>query len=352
MAKTYEELLEQAAIVRDETAAGKNTAARVGGALADAVDYVKGLQDFYADIHKQASDAKSTAAAAQANAATTKSTAESAKLIADKNATRILDCQQNIYRLQEGLGCPDFSYKMALGDVAVSTETVTRQEGDEIILDTDGNRFLLQRNGKFYSKWEYNGLLHGSKHFLNRYYTFLNRQDLTYWQYNSAGTLVLGSSTSVAKYRLDALDSACDELQDDYYSLREMIVALQRTVTELGTYASLAALLEAAAAFAVASNPDIAMMHGKYQVSSGRYSSVVITQQVITNSDGSGTAMQYYAAAKARYSRYINFTATGIKAIDGIQQAQYDVPRNLVHSGTLLKMTDMYNNNVGSSVQI
>lgn len=68
MAKTYEELLEQAAIIRDETAAGKNTATRVGGTITDAVDYVKELQDTYAGIHAEAAEAKTTANAAKATA--------------------------------------------------------------------------------------------------------------------------------------------------------------------------------------------------------------------------------------------------------------------------------------------
>lgn len=80
MAKTYEELLEQAAIIRDETAAGKNTATRVGGTITDAVDYVKELQNTYAGIHAEAAEAKSTAAAA-------KTTAEQAKM----NATAAMN---------------------------------------------------------------------------------------------------------------------------------------------------------------------------------------------------------------------------------------------------------------------
>ena len=68
MAKTYEELLEQAAIIRDETAAGKNTATRVGGTITDAVDYVKELQDTYKGIHAEAAEAKTTAAAAKTTA--------------------------------------------------------------------------------------------------------------------------------------------------------------------------------------------------------------------------------------------------------------------------------------------
>ena len=75
MAKTYEELLEQAAIIRDETAAGKNTATRVGGTITDAVDYVKNLQDTYAGIHAEAAEAKADAAAAQTAAETAQTTA-------------------------------------------------------------------------------------------------------------------------------------------------------------------------------------------------------------------------------------------------------------------------------------
>lgn len=82
MAKTYEELLEQAAIIRDETAAGKNTATRVGGTITDAVDYVKELQDTYKGIHAEAAAAKEAAAAAKSTASEAKTNAGSARSIA------------------------------------------------------------------------------------------------------------------------------------------------------------------------------------------------------------------------------------------------------------------------------
>ena len=82
MAKTYEELLEQAAIIRDETAAGKNTATRVGGTITDAVDYVKELQDTYAGIHAEAAEAKTTANAAKQTAAEAKTNAGAVRSIA------------------------------------------------------------------------------------------------------------------------------------------------------------------------------------------------------------------------------------------------------------------------------
>ena len=82
MAKTYEELLEQAVIIRDETAAGKNTATRVGGTITDAVDYVKQLQDTYAGIHAEAAEAKTTANAAKLTAAEAKTNAGFARSVA------------------------------------------------------------------------------------------------------------------------------------------------------------------------------------------------------------------------------------------------------------------------------
>ncbi len=108
MAKTYEELLEQAAIIRDETAAGKNTATRVGGTITDAVDYVKNLQDTYAGIHEEAADAKTAAAAAKTTAAEAKmnataamNTARSASLTATAASGTANDAKENAEAAQE-----------------------------------------------------------------------------------------------------------------------------------------------------------------------------------------------------------------------------------------------------------
>ena len=60
---------------------------------------------------------------------------------------------QNTYYLQEGIGCAAFDYAMSLGDVPIQSEVVTRQEGDSIILDTSANRFVLERSGRFYTKF-------------------------------------------------------------------------------------------------------------------------------------------------------------------------------------------------------
>lgn len=108
MAKTYEELLEQAAIIRDETAAGKNTATRVGGTITDAVDYVKELQDTYKGIHAEAAAAKTEAAAAKSTASEAKmnataamNTARSASLNANAASSTANDAKAKAEAAQE-----------------------------------------------------------------------------------------------------------------------------------------------------------------------------------------------------------------------------------------------------------
>ena len=95
---------------------------------------------------------------------------------------RIEDLLQNTYYLQEGIGCAAFDYSMSLGDVTIQSEDVTRQEGDSIILDTSANRFVLERSGKFYTKFLSNGAsMQGSDVYASSRHTFLNRQDKSYW---------------------------------------------------------------------------------------------------------------------------------------------------------------------------
>ena len=116
MAKTYEELLEQAAIIRDETAAGKNTATRVGGTITDAVDYVKELQDTYAGIHAESAAAKQAAAAANTKNAEQDGKISSLEAKDATHDTKIAKLEERvlqyiypkIYQLNEGAGARVF----------------------------------------------------------------------------------------------------------------------------------------------------------------------------------------------------------------------------------------------------
>lgn len=140
---------------------------------------------------------------------------------------------QNTYYLQEGIGCAAFDYKMSLGGVTIQSGEVTRQEGDSIILDTSANRFVLERSGKFYTKFASGGgNLQGSDVYASRRNTFLNRQDKSYWYRKEDGTLAQGSSTFVIRNWLKTLQSECDSTQETAETARTAAQKAQKTATD------------------------------------------------------------------------------------------------------------------------
>lgn len=150
---------------------------------------------------------------------------------------------QNTYYLQEGIGCAAFDYAMSLGDVTIQSGEVTRQDGDSIILDTSANRFVLERSGKFYTKFLSNGAsLQGADVYASRRHTFLNRQDKSYWYRKEDGTFAQGSSTFVIGNWLKTLQSECDSTQETAETARTAAQKAQKTATE--AKAAAAALLQ------------------------------------------------------------------------------------------------------------
>lgn len=209
MAKDISDIINAAVVVRDETGEAANTAARVGGSIADVAQYIQ------EEIITPLLAAQSQAVSAERIAEYSKKIAEEAAAkisvaIADKGYVR-----QNIYYLQEGIGCAAFDYAMSLGDVPIQSEVVTRQEGDSIILDTSANRFVLERSGRFYTKFLSNGAsLQGADVYASIRHTFLNRQDKSYWYRKADGTLAQGSSTFVIANWLKTLQSESDSTQE------------------------------------------------------------------------------------------------------------------------------------------
>ena len=257
---------------------------------------------------------------------------------------------QNTYYLQEGIGCAAFNYAMSLGDVPIQSEEVTRQEGDSIILDTSANRFVLERSGKFYTKFLSNGAsMQGSDVYANSRHTFLNRQDTSYWYRMADGTLAKGSSTFAIRNWLDTLQDDFDWAETEIVQHGNRLDIAQTTVKELGAFDTFAALFARAAKFDIVSNNAIALLHGTYRQADGIYHGVLILQQVEKNNEGGGTAMQYIYIEKRQYTRYINFSATSVTEVQGVQNHG---ARNLSLSGRVLQMKNMWGFNVGSSATI
>ena len=344
MAKDITEIINAAAVVRDETGEAANTAARVGGSIADVAQYIQ------EEIITPLLAAQSQAVSAERIAEYAKKIAEEA---AQKISTAIADkdyCLRNIYFLQEGIGCAAFDYAMSLGDVPVQSEEVTRQDGDIIILDTSANRFVLERRGKFYTKFLSNGAsLRGWDVYANIRHTFLNRQDKSYWYRKEDGTLTQGSSTFVIGKWLKELQGYADFSETEITQHASRITGLEAKVKELGAFDTFAALFAQAAKFDIVSNNAIALLHGTYKQADGIYHGVLIFQQVEVNNDGGGTAMQYIYIEKRKYTRYIYFSQTAVTAVQGVQN---DGARNLSLSGRALQMKDMWGNNVGSGATI
>ena len=122
-------------------------------------------------------------------------------------------------------------------------------------------------------------------------------------------------------------------------------------IVELGKYQSFAAMFAEAAKFERVTNDGLSVMHGTYVLSGDVCNSVLILQQVHKNTDGSGTAMQHIYIEKRRFTRYINFSATAVTAVQGVQN---DGARNLffnTSTGKLL-MRDMWSNNIGEAATL
>lgn len=344
MAKDITEIINAAAVVRGETREAANTAARVGGIIADVAQYIQEV------IITPLLAAQSQAVSAERISEYAKKIAEEA---AQKISTAISDkdyCLRNIYLLQEGIGCAAFDYAMSLGDVPVQSEEVTRQDGDSIILDTSANRFVLEHRGKFYTKFLSNGAsLQGWDVYANIRHTFLNRQDKSYWYRKEDGTLTQGSSTFVIGKWLKELQGYADFSETEITQHASRITGLEAKVKELGAFDTFAALFAQAAKFDIVSNNAIALLHGTYKQADGIYHGVLIFQQVEVNNDGGGTAMQYIYIEKRKYTRYIYFSQTAVTAVQGVQN---DGARNLSLSGRALQMKDMWGNNVGNGSTI
>ncbi len=344
MAKDITEIINAAAVVRDETGEAANTAARVGGSIADIAQYIQ--EEIITPL-----------LAAQSKAVSAERIAEYAKKIAEEAAQKISTAfadkeyyRQNIYLLQEGIGCAAFDYSMSLGDVPIQSEDVTRQESDSIILDTSANRFVLERSGRFYTSFLSNGAsLQGWDVYASRRHTYLNRQDKSYWYRKANGTLVKGSSTFVIKNWLDDLQSESDFAETNIVQHGEQLADLGKKIQELGAFDTFTALFARAAKFDIVSNNAIALLHGTYKKAEGIYHGVLILQQVEKNNAGGGTAMQYIYIENRQYTRYINFSAT---AITDVQSVQNHGARNLSLSGRVLQMKNMWGFNVGSSVAL
>ena len=136
------------------------------------------------------------------------------------------------------------------------------------------------------------------------------------------------------------------DVADLQASIDATLAAIPTGVLNLGMSADADTILSEAAKYAVASDPFKAVITGQYMVGTA-VQSIVIHQQVTKSSNGSGVCMQYVYKDKARYTRYINFNAAA--SVTAVQGLQPDGVRNLYYTDTgFIGQRDPWGTQVGS----
>lgn len=136
------------------------------------------------------------------------------------------------------------------------------------------------------------------------------------------------------------------DVADLQASINATLAAIPTGVLNLGMTADADTILSEAAKYAVASDPFKAVITGQYMVGTA-VQSIVIHQQVTKSSNGSGVCMQYVYKDKARYTRYINFNAAA--SVTAVQPLQPDGVRNLYYTDTgFIGQRDAWGTQVGS----
>ena len=136
------------------------------------------------------------------------------------------------------------------------------------------------------------------------------------------------------------------DVADLQASIDATLAAIPTGVLNIGMTADADTILSEAAKYAVASDPFKAVITGQYMVGSA-VQSIVIHQQVTKNNNGSGVCMQYVYKDKARYTRYINFNAAA--SVTAVQGLQPDGVRDLYYTDTgFIGQRDAWGTQVGS----
>ncbi len=104
------------------------------------------------------------------------------------------------------------------------------------------------------------------------------------------------------------------------------------------------------ATHAIVTNPAAQVVTATYKSGSGT-GTLVALQQIRSNTsgDGGGTTMQYIYCNKSRYTRYINFTASSVSAV---QSMQLEGVRNLQYDNGVLSLRGIWGAIIGSTVNL
>ena len=104
------------------------------------------------------------------------------------------------------------------------------------------------------------------------------------------------------------------------------------------------------ATYDIATNPAAQVVTATYKSGSGTGTLVALQQvRANTSGDGGGTTMQYIYCNKSRYTRYIDFTASSVSAV---QSMQPEGVRNLQYDNGVLSLRGIWGAIIGSTVNL
>ena len=331
---TNQELIQEAAVIRDERNQYANTAERVGTAL---VHMAEQLEAQAADVDKVEDDVRGALTLAQLDnpLGFTTNLQWGQGLNEDKSYTfRLVDtsgrCIGHVWLLNDADYPSDSSRSARFLEVVMCCASIDAETG------------ALTTN----ARW-------GSPRIYYR----------TYCTPLSGGTPDGGLPAGIFKWSTwqeyrdyvakpikDALAALQQQHATDVAGLQANIDAavasIPMCVLDLGMNATADTILSEAAKYAVCSNSLKAVITGQYMVGTA-VQSIVIHQQVTKSSDGSGVCMQYVYKDKARFTRYINFNAAArVTAVQGLQP---DGVRSLYYTDTgFIGQRDAWGTQVGS----
>lgn len=331
---TNQELIQEAAVIRDERNQYANTAERVGTALVHMAEQIAAQGD---DVDKIEAEVRGALTLAQLDnpLGFTTNMQWVQGLNEDKSYTfRLVDtsgrCIGHVWLLNDADYPSDRSVAARFLEVAMCCASIDSETG---ALTTD-------------ARW-------GSPRIYYR----------TYCTQLSGGTPDGGYPSGIFKWSSwqEYRDYVANPIKDALAALQQQhatdvadlqadidaaVAAIPTGVLNLGMKDNADTILSEAAKYAVASDPFKAVITGQYMVGTA-VQSIVIHQQVTKSSDGSGVCMQYVYKDKARFTRYINFNAAA--SVTAVQRLQPDGVRNLYYTDTgFIGQRDPWGTQVGS----
>lgn len=161
--------------------------------------------------------------------------------------------------------------------------------------------------------------------------------------YASYVAITTSNNGPIAKLKTQIASKAEQTYVDEQLASRSGLIHIGEVSSEDDFFSRIAT-------YDIATNPAAQVVTATYKSGSGT-GTLVALQQIRSNTsgDGGGTTMQYIYCNKSRYTRYINFTASSVSAV---QSMQLEGVRNLQYDNGVLSLRGIWGAIIGSTVNL